>query len=123
MRTPICARGLALALAAWVLVIGPARAHSALQRAEPPVESKLRWPPGEVRLTFTGRLEPAYSTIRVRNDEGAEVDRQDTRVDPSNPLVLRATLRPLERGAYTVLWRTLSVDGNATEGRYTFRVE
>jgi len=114
---------LALALAAWVLVIGPARAHSALQRAEPPVESKLRWPPGEVRLTFTGRLEPAYSTIRVRNEEGAEVDRQDTRVDPSNPLVLRATLQPLERGAYTVLWRALSVDGNATEGRYTFRIE
>ena len=123
MRIRICARGLFLALAGWFLGVGVALAHSALQRAEPPVESKLRWPPSEVKLTFTGRLEPAYSSIRVRDGEGAEVDRQDARVDPSNPLLLRATLQPLERGAYTVIWRVLSVDGNVTEGRYTFRVE
>jgi copper resistance protein C len=123
MRIPTFARGLFLALAGWVLGVGLAPAHSALQRAEPPVESKLKWPPSEVKLTFTGRLEPVYSTIRVRDDRGAEVDRQDTRVDPSNPLLLRATLQPLDRGAYTVIWRVLSVDGNVTEGRYTFRVE
>jgi hypothetical protein len=123
MKIPTRARGLFLALAGWVLGVGLAPAHSALQRAEPPVESKLRWPPSEVKLTFTGRLEPAYSSIRVEDDQGAEVDRQDTRVDPSNPLLLRATLRPIERGAYTVIWRALSIDGNATEGRYTFRVE
>jgi copper resistance protein C len=123
MRIPTFARGLFLALAGWVLGVGLAPAHSALQRAEPPVESKLKWPPSEVKLTFTGRLEPVYSTIRVRDDRGAEVDRQDTRVDPSNPLLLRATLQPLDGGAYTVIWRVLSVDGNVTEGRYTFRVE
>jgi copper resistance protein C len=123
MRIPTFARGLFLALAGWVLGVDLAPAHSALQRAEPPVESKLKWPPSEVKLTFTGRLEPVYSTIRVRDDRGAEVDRQDTRVDPSNPLLLRATLQPLDRGAYTVIWRVLSVDGNVTEGRYTFRVE
>ena len=123
MRLPTCARGLFLALVVWVLGVGLALAHSALQRAEPPVESKLKRPPSEVKLYFTGRLEPAYSTVRVRDDQGAEVDRQDTRVDPSNPLLLRVTLQPLERGAYTVIWRVLSVDGNVTEGRYTFRVE
>jgi methionine-rich copper-binding protein CopC len=106
-----------------MLGVGLALAHSGLQRAEPPVESKLKRPPSEVKLTFTGRLEPAYSTVRVRDDQGAQVDRQDTRVDPSNPLLLRVTLQSLERGAYTVIWRVLSVDGNVTEGRYTFRVE
>jgi copper resistance protein C len=123
MRIPTRARALFLALVGWTLGVGPASAQSALQRAEPPVESKLKWPPNEVKLTFAGRLEPAYSSIRVKDDRGAEVDRQDTHVDPSNPLLLRATLQPLERGAYTVIWRVLSVDGNATEGRYTFRVE
>jgi copper resistance protein C len=123
MRIPTCARGLFLALIGWVLGVGLAPAHSALQRAEPPVESKLEWPPSEVKLTFTGRLEPAYCTIRVTNDLGFEVDQQDSRVDPPNPLLLRATLQPLEHGAYTVIWRALSVDGNVTEGRYTFRVE
>jgi methionine-rich copper-binding protein CopC len=123
MRIPAGARGLFLALVVWAIGVGLALAHSALQRAEPPVESKLKRPPSEVKLYFTGRLEPAYSTVRVRDDQGAEVDRQDTRVDPSNPLLLRVTLQPLERGAYTVNWRVLSVDGNVTEGRYTFRVE
>jgi methionine-rich copper-binding protein CopC len=123
MRIPTCARALFLALVSWVLGAGLAAAHSALQRAEPSVESKLKWPPSEVKLYFTGRLEPAYSTVRVRDDKGAEVDQQDTRVDPSNPLLLRAALQPLERGAYTVIWRVLSVDGNVTQGRYTFRVE
>jgi methionine-rich copper-binding protein CopC len=32
-------------------------------------------------------------------------------------------LLPLEHGAYTVIWRVLSVDGHVTEGRFTFRVE
>ena len=44
-------------------------------------------------------------------------------VDPSNPLLLRASLQPLEPGIYTVVWRVLSVDGHVTEGRFTFRVE
>ena len=123
MRIQTRAGGLVLTLVGWVLGVGLALAHSVLQRAEPPVESKLKWPPSEVKLTFTGRLEPAYSTLRVRDGEGAEVDRQDARVDPSNPLLLRATLQPLERGAYTVIWRVLSVDGNVTEGRYAFHIE
>ena len=123
MRIPTCARGLFLALVAWVLGVGLALAHSGLERAEPPVESKLKRPPSEVKLYFTERLEPAYSTIRVEDDNGAQVDRQDSHVDPSNSLVLRATLQPLEHGAYTVIWRVLSVDGHVTEGRFTFRVE
>jgi copper resistance protein C len=123
MRIPAHARGLFLALVGWVLGVGLALGHSGLQRAEPPVESKLKRPPSEVRLTFTGRLEPAYSSIQVKDDHGAEVDRRDAHVDPSNPLLLRVTLLSLERGAYTVIWRALSIDGNVTEGRYTFRVE
>jgi copper resistance protein C len=89
MRIPTCARALFLALVSWVLGVGLAPVHSALQRAEPSVESELKWPPSEVKLYFTGRLEPAYSTVRVRDDKGAEVDQQVTRVDPSNPLLLR----------------------------------
>jgi copper resistance protein C len=123
MRIPTCARGLFLALVAWVLGVGLALGHSGLQRAEPPAESKLKRPPSEVKLYFTERMEPAYSTVRVRNANGAQVDRQDAHVDPSNPLLLRATLQPLEPGTYTANWRVLSVDGHVTEGRFTFQVK
>ena len=123
MRVPTCARGLFLAFVAWVLGVGLALAHSGLQRAEPPVESTLKRPPKELKLYFSERLEPAYSRARVEDGQGARVDRDDSRVDRSNPLLLRVTLPPLAPGTYTVIWRVLSVDSHITEGRFTFRVE
>jgi copper resistance protein C len=123
MRGPTYARGLFLAFVAWVLSVGLALAHSGLQRAEPPVESTLKRPPKELKLYFSERLEPAYSRARVEDGQGARVDRDDSRVDRSNPLLLRVTLPPLAPGTYTVIWRVLSVDSHITEGRFMFRVE
>jgi methionine-rich copper-binding protein CopC len=123
MIVPTYARGLFLALVAWVLGVGLALAHSGLQRAEPPVESTLKRPPKELKLYFSERLEPAYSRARVEDGQGARVDRDDSRVDRSNPLLLRVPLLPLGPGTYTVIWRVLSVDSHITEGRFTFRVE
>ena len=94
-----------------------------LQRAEPRAESKLKRAPDEVRLYFTERLEPAYSSLRVLDPRGQQVDRRDSRVDRANPSVLRATLPPLAPGTYRVLWRVLSIDADVTEGAFTFRVE
>ena len=123
MRFPTCARGFVLALMAWVLGVGIALGQSGLQRTEPPVESTLRRPPSEVKLYFSERLEPAYSTVRVKDGRGAQVDRQDAHIDPSNPILMRVNLQALEHGTYTVIWRVLSVDSHVTEGRFTFRVE
>ena len=123
MKFPRWARGFVLALMTWVLSVGLTLGHSGLQRAEPPVESTLQRPPFEVKLYFSERLEPDYSTVRVKDGRGAQVDRQDGHVDPSNPRLLRVTLPPLEHGTYAVIWRVLSVDGHVTEGRFTFRVE
>ena len=112
-----------LALVACALTATVATGHAVLQRAEPRVESTLKRAPDEVRLYFTERLEPAYSSVRVLNDQGVRVDRRDGRVDRSNPALLRATLPPLPPGAYKVLWRVLSIDADVTEGGITFCVE
>ena len=100
-----------------------AAGHAVLLRAEPRAESKLKRAPDEVRLYFTERLEPAYSSLRVLDTRGQQVDRRDSRVDRANPSVLRATLPPLAPGTYRVLWRVLSIDADVTEGAFTFRVE
>ena len=100
-----------------------ATGHAVLQRAEPRVESKLRRAPDEVKLYFTERLEPAYSSLRVLDTRGLQVDRRDSHVDRANPSVLRATLPPLPAGTYKVLWRVLSIDADVTEGAFTFRIE
>ena len=116
-------RWLALLCAGVVIGTGVALGHSGLQRAEPPVESTLKRPPTEVKLYFSERLEPAYSTVRVEDGKGARVDRDDSHVDRSNPLLMRVTLTPLEPGTYTVVWRVLSVDSHITQGRFKFRIE
>ncbi len=87
------------------------------------MESTLKRAPVEVKLYFTERLEPAYSSVRVVNGRGAQVDRRDSHVDRSNPFLLRATLSPVPAGTYKVIWRVLSIDADVTEGGFTFRIE
>ena len=123
MRLSPSTRGLVLASVAWLVGVSVALAHSELRQAQPAPDSKLKTPPSEVKLTFTERLEPAYSNVRVVDAHGAEVDRQDAHVDPVDPLLLRASLKPLDPGEYIVNWRVLSLDPHMSEGHFSFQVE
>ncbi|MGH7331360.1 MAG: copper resistance CopC family protein [Candidatus Rokuibacteriota bacterium] len=114
---------LALALATCALTATAAHGHASLQRAEPGIESTLKRSPVRVTLSFTERVEPGYSSIRVVDEHGQQVDRRDSRVDPSNPTRLRVTLPTLPLGTYKVMWRVLSIDADITEGTFTFRIE
>jgi methionine-rich copper-binding protein CopC len=103
-------------------VAAAAGAHAFLARAEPRVGSTVRTQPAEVRLWFTERLEPAFSTVTVTDAAGQAVDTGDGRVDPAAPTVLRVSVPPLPPGRYTVRWRVLSVDTHVTEGTFQFTV-
>jgi copper resistance protein C len=104
------------------VLAGAVAAHAFLERAAPRVGSTVRTPPTEVRLWFTERLEPAFSTARVLNASDQPVDKGDPRVDPSSPQELRVSVPPLPPGRYTVHWRVLSVDTHVTEGTFAFTV-
>jgi copper resistance protein C len=113
----------ALAVAfSLMLAAGPAFAHAFLDRALPAVGSTVHGPPAEVRLWFTQRLEPAFSTVRVLDARGTQVDAKDKRVDADDATLLRVSLPKLVPGTYRVVWRVLSVDSHATEGDYSFEV-
>lgn len=99
-----------------------AGAHAFLERADPRVGSTVRTSPVQVRLWFTEQLEPAFSSVRVVNQGGEQVDKGDAQVDPAAPKQLRISLSPLPPGTYKVIWRVLSVDTHVTEGDFTFRV-
>jgi len=114
----------------WLLVIGvvlaavaSTAAHSALDRAEPRPGSRLRTSPAEVKVWFTERLEPAFSTLKVEDATGRRVDRADGHVDATDRTLIRIGLSPLAPGAYRVVWRVLSVDSHLTEGGFTFRID
>jgi methionine-rich copper-binding protein CopC len=99
-----------------------AAAHAFLDHALPRVGSTVRGSPGEVKLWFSQELEPAFSTVRVLDKDGKQVDRKDRQLDPSDRAVMRVSLPPLEPGRYRVVWRALSVDTHVTEGDFTFEV-
>lgn len=114
-----------VALIALVVLLSGARegsAHAFLDHADPRVGSTIKTPPAQVRLWFTQPLEPAFSTMRVLDTAGKQVDKQDVQVDSSKPDLLAVSVPSLGPGTYKVVWRVLSVDTHVTEGDFTFTI-
>jgi copper resistance protein C len=112
-----------IAIAASLLLAAPrALAHAMLDHASPAVGSTAAAPKA-VTLWFTEELEPAFSTIEVRNAQGTAVQAGKATVDPANRAELRVPLKALAPGTYKVIWRVLSVDTHRTQGDFTFRVD
>ena len=97
-----------------------AEAHAMLDRADPRVGSTVSAPPRAVTLTFTENIEPAFSTVRVEDANGARVDQGKPQRERGN--VLRVNLKALGPGSYKVIWKVLSVDTHRTEGSFSFQV-
>ena len=114
-------------LAAWVVAwtvsaASPARAHAFLDHANPAVGSTVHGSPPRMALWFTQELEPAFSTVRVFDQEHRQQDKGDAKVDSRDPTLLQVPLPQLAPGRYRVEWRVLSVDTHVTEGDFTFVV-
>ena len=109
-----------LILMAWVPAV--AVAHGVLDRTEPRAGVSLKAPPPQVKLWFTQRLEPAFSTAQVLEASGKRVDKSDAHVDAGDPTLLVVSVPPLAAGKYRVTWRVLSVDTHVTEGDFDFDV-
>ena len=109
-------------LAVLLAGITGAEAHAFLERADPRAGSTVHGAPAQVRLWFTERLEPAFSSVRIVNAAGHRVDSGDAKADPSAPKELLVSVPPLPPGPYKVLWRVTMVDGHVTHGDFTFRV-
>lgn len=114
-------RTLITAISALLVVFGAitAEAHTSLDHAEPPAGSRVETAPRDITLWFTENLEPAFSTIDVRNADGARVDQGKAQV---NETIMRVGLMPLPPGTYKVHWRAVSADTHATEGSFSFYV-
>jgi len=98
-----------------------ASAHAMLDKASPAVGSTVTSPPRAVSLTFTEKVEGAFSTIRVEDAAGARVDAGKAQVEGGRN-VLRVNLKSLGPGTYKVIWKVLSVDTHRTDGNFTFTV-
>ena len=77
--------------------------------------------PDDVVLWFSEKLEPAFSSIEVRNEQGATLNAGKAAV-VGDHTQLRVRLKALPAGTYKVIWRVLSVDTHRSEGNFTFHV-
>jgi copper resistance protein C len=102
-----------------LLGIREAAAHAFLDHASPLVGSTVASAPSEVTLTFTQKLETAFSTMSVTNAAGQRVDGGSVSVSGNT---MRVSIRAAGAGTYRVTWRVLSVDTHTTQGNFTFRV-
>ncbi len=110
---------LSIILLLLLVATGGASAHATLDHAEPRVGNKVSSPPHEVTLTFTQKLEAAFSSITVTGPNGQRVDAGKTSVNGNQMLV---PLKSGGVGTYHVNWRVLSVDTHRTDGSFTFQV-
>ncbi|WP_174537245.1 copper resistance CopC family protein [Micromonospora chalcea] len=122
MRTRTVSALLAALFTAALLLVPatPAAAHNSLQEATPARDARLTTAPTQVTLQFLQRLNPAFTTITLR-------DAADRPVPASAPAVegTTGTVRieePLGNGTYTVAYRVVSRDGHPVQGSYRFTV-
>lgn len=123
----LMATGRQLALAVCVMALtlgwpGHAVAHSALASASPAPNSTAEQAPPTVRLTFTKAVEAAFSSIKVVDDSGKQVDKGDTQVIGSDAKIMEVGLRRLTTGTYKVIWTIVARDGHKASGEYTFSI-
>lgn len=100
---------------------GPAHAHAFLDHADPRVGNTVK-SPRIISLWFTQNLEGSFSTIEVLDANGARMNAGNALVDANDRKLLRAPVRSLPPGTYTVKWHVLSVDTHTTDGNFTFHV-
>jgi methionine-rich copper-binding protein CopC len=114
-----------LCVVACVLALGAGGvgAHAILDRTDPRAGGSVKVTPTQVRLWFTGALEPAYSRVHVLDAAGKRADLGDGGVDDGNRALLRVSVPPLAPGTYRVVWHVLSVDSHVTEGQFSFGVQ
>ena len=105
-----------------VALPGAAAAHAFLDHASPRVGSVVERAPAQVSLWFTQELEPAFSSVRVFDRSGKQIDKGDLQLDRADATLLQLSLPQLAPGTYRVAWRVLSVDTHVTEGDFTFDV-
>ena len=98
-------------------------AHAFLDHADPKVGSMVTNSPTEIKIWFTQNLEPAFSTLEVRDAQGQEVDKKDAHLDDKDKSLFLVSLPQLPTGTYTVIWHAVSVDTHKTQGRFEFTIK
>jgi methionine-rich copper-binding protein CopC len=102
-----------------------AAAHTVqLLQSEPAAGAVLHQSPTQVHIDFAEELRSRVSKVGVFDGYGQAVDQGDGGLDLSDPNHARliVNLPSLPAGVYTVRWRAVLDDGDASVGEFTFTI-
>ncbi len=102
---------------------GYAAAHAFLDHSSPGADAVVEKAPASVQLWFSRALEPSFSTVRVVDKSGKQVDKGDPVVNNKEPKLLEVNLEPLTPGKYKVIWRIVALDSHKAKGEFAFTVK
>jgi methionine-rich copper-binding protein CopC len=111
-----------VAIATLLLEPVAAWAHAKLVKSEPAQRAVLTKPPSQLRLWFNERLEPAFCIATVLDASGNTVTSTQAAVSTTDPKLLVLPLPRLAKGAYTVQFQVLSVDGHTVKAGFRFEI-
>lgn len=112
----------AVILAALVLVAPVATAHAIPRSTTPASGARLAEGVTEIRAEFTEDLDPAATTVSIRDAQGDPIPQEELRVENDRTLIV-ALPGKLATGSYLVQWETISAtDGHKTRGSWSFVV-
>ncbi|HUE65680.1 MAG TPA: copper resistance protein CopC [Rhizomicrobium sp.] len=100
-----------------LLLASPAFAHARLLSSEPSANAKLK-SPGQIKMHFSERLEPAFSSANLIDASGKTVPVSKS-VGGDMITLLPLTLKP---GVYKVTWQSVGQDTHRLGGSFGFTV-
>ncbi len=113
---------LVMLVAAVAGTVAPtAGAHANLVATSPANDQVIALSPSEVRLRFDEPVERSLASVTMFDGDARRVALG--RLENLGDRELVAPIRdPLDRGTFTVIWRSISVDGHAINGYFVFHV-
>ena len=104
-----------------VLALAPAAsAHAELEEASPEPGSELDEAPPEIRISFTGELDPEASGFVLTGPDGSELASGEVDLEVAERNELHAAVAITDPGTYTVEWTAVAADGHPESGSFTF---
>jgi copper resistance protein C len=97
--------------------------HAFLDHADPKVGSENSVAPTEIKVWFTEEIEPAFSTLKVLDANGNEIDKKDSHLDPNDKKLLIVSVPRISAGQYKVEWSVVASDTHHTHGDFKFTVK
>jgi copper transport protein len=99
--------------------------HAFTIRSDPSPSQSSPTPPSKVQVFFSEPIDLRYSTIKVLDSSGHEVDNKDKQAVAGDPASLSVTLASsgLKDGVYTVSTKVLSAtDGHVVDNAFVFGI-